>query len=58
MTATVTQVQVVEVMMEIMTAKIITNINGKEYEYAPPTNEANLARVISDDFTIRLSDRV
>ena len=43
---------------QIEGAKIITNINGKEYEYAPPLEEANLTRVVSDDFTIRLSDRV
>ena len=42
---------------QIEGAKIITNINGKEYEYAPPTNEANLTRTLSDDFTIKLSDR-
>ena len=42
---------------QIEGAKIITNINGKEYEYAPPLEEANLTRVVSDDFTIRLSDR-
>ena len=39
-------------------AKVITNINGKEYEYAPPIEEANLTRTISDDFTIKLSDRI
>ena len=33
-------------------------VNGKEYEYAPPTDEANLTRVLADDFTLRLSDRV
>ena len=43
---------------QIEGAKVITNINGKEYEYAPPTDEANLTRTISDDFTIRLSDRI
>ena len=43
---------------QIEGAKIINNINGKEYEYAPPTSEANLRRTLSDDFTIRLSDRV
>ena len=43
---------------QIEGAKVITQINGKEYEYAPPTNEANLSRTLSDDFTIRLSDRV
>lgn len=43
---------------QIEGAKVITQINGKEYEYAPPTSEANLRRTLSDDFTIRLSDRV
>jgi hypothetical protein len=43
---------------QIEGAKIITNINGKEYEYAPPLDEANLTRTVSDDFTIRLSDRI
>ena len=43
---------------QIEGAKIITNINGKEYEYAPPINEANLTKTLSDDFTIKLSDRV
>ena len=43
---------------QIEGAKIIQNINGKEYEYAPPTNEANLSRTLVDDFTINLSDRV
>ena len=43
---------------QIEGAKIITNINGKEYEYAPPIEEANLSRSLFDDFTINLSDRV
>ena len=43
---------------QIEGAKIINNINGKEYEYAPPTSEANLTRTLSDDFTIKLSDRI
>ena len=42
---------------QIEGAKVITNINGKEYEYAPPISEANLTRIISDDFSIKLSDR-
>lgn len=43
---------------QIEGAKVITHINGKEYEYAPPINEANLTRTLADDFTIKLSDRV
>ena len=43
---------------QIEGAKIITHINGKEYEYAPPTEEANLTRTLSDDFTLKLSDRI
>ena len=43
---------------QIEGAKVMLNINGKEYEYAPPTDEANLTRVLADDFTLRLSDRV
>jgi len=43
---------------QIEGAKIITNINGKEYEYAPPIEDANLSRSLFDDFTINLSDRV
>lgn len=42
---------------QIEGAKVITNINGKEYEYAPPTSEANLTKTLADDFTINLSDR-
>ena len=42
---------------QIEGAKVITNINGKEYEYAPPTNEAELSRTLLDDFTLKLSDR-
>lgn len=43
---------------QIEGAKVMTNINGKEYEYAPPIDEANISRVLFDDFTINLSDRV
>jgi hypothetical protein len=43
---------------QIEGAKVITHINGKEYEYAPPIEEANLTRTLSDDFTLRLSDRI
>ena len=38
-------------------AKLIENINGKEYEYSPEYGESEITRTLLDDFTLNLSDR-
>lgn len=38
-------------------AKLMENINGVEYEYAPPLGESEITRTLIDDFTLNLSDR-
>lgn len=38
-------------------AKVITNINGIDYEKSPTLEESNVTRTILDDFTLNLSDR-
>lgn len=42
---------------QIEGAKVMQNINGKDYEYAPPTNESQVSKILIDDFTLNLSDR-
>lgn len=42
---------------QIEGAKVMTTINGLEYEYAPLIKDANVTRSLVDDFTINLSDR-
>lgn len=39
-------------------AKLLKNINGTNYEYAPQIGESVLSRTLIDDFTLNLSDRI
>jgi hypothetical protein len=38
-------------------AKLMQNINGTEYEYAPEVGTSEVTRTLIDDFTLNLSDR-
>ena len=38
-------------------AKLMENINGVEYEYAPKIGESKITRTLIDDFVLNLSDR-